>query len=335
MQYHPIGQSGLISSNLSLGTMIFGEQSGRATPEAEALKMIDAYLDAGGNHLDTANVYAEGRSEEIVGKALKGRRHETLIATKARFPMGNNPNAVGLSRLNLINSVDHSLRRLQTDYIDLFYVHCWDPITPLEETLRALEDLVRNGKVRYLGISNFKAWQVMKAQGLCDQFMLNRFIAGQYQYSLVKRDVEYEFFDLFESEGMGLLPWGPLGGGFLTGKYRRGAKGQGRITNTPDHTEESWQRRDKEKNWLILEAVEDIARTHDTSVTAVALAWVLSKAVVPSLIIGARTMDQLKDNLKASDLSLKPEEIATLDELSQLSELYPYRMIEAYGQRER
>ena len=152
MRYHPIGQSGLISANLTLGTMIFGENSGRSTPEADALRMIDAYLDAGGNHLDTANVYAEGRSE-------------VLIATKARFPTGSHPNAVGLSRLHLIDSVERSLERLQTDYIDLFYLHCWDPITPIEETLRALEDLIRSGKVRYLGLSNFKAWQVMKAQG--------------------------------------------------------------------------------------------------------------------------------------------------------------------------
>ena len=296
--------------------------------------MIDAYLDAGGNHLDTANVYAEGRSEEIVGKALRGKRHEVLIATKARFPTGSHPNAVGLSRLHLIDSVERSLERLQTDYIDLFYLHCWDPITPIEETLRALEDLIRSGKVRYLGLSNFKAWQVMKAQGCCDQLLLNRFIAGQYQYSLVKRDVEYEFFDLFASEGMGLLPWGPLGGGFLTGKYRRGAEGEGRIAHTADHTEEAWQRRDTEQNWQILDVVKELAERHKTTVTAVALAWILQQPVVPSVILGARTQAQLEDNLRANEVTLSAEEIEQLHAVSQLPELYPYRMIEAYGKRE-
>ena len=218
MKYKPIGNSGLITSNLTLGTMIFGEESGRATPENEALKIIDKYFDAGGNHLDTADGYAGGRSEEIVGKSLKGRRSKTILATKVRFPTSADVNAQGLSRIHIIEGVEASLKRLKTDYIDLLYLHCYDPITPLEETIRTLEDLVRMGKVRYLGLSNFKAWQIMKAQALTGKLNTNPFVAAQYQYSLVKRDIEYEFFDLLKEEGIGLLPWGPLGGGFLTWK---------------------------------------------------------------------------------------------------------------------
>ena len=304
MKYTPIGRSGLITSNLTLGTMIFGEQSSRSTPEGEALKIIDTYLDAGGNHLDTADVYANGRSEKIVGKALKGKRQNIIVATKVRFPMGEDPNAVGLSRQHIMDGVHASLKRLQTDHIDLLYVHCWDPITPLEETLRALEDLVRSGKVRYLGISNFKAWQLMKAQGLCDQWKFNRFIAGQYQYSLVKRDVEYEFFDLFVNEGLGLLPWGPLGGGFLTGKYKREAPQEGRIASTADHTEEAWERRNTEQNWAIIDQLHDLAQKHKVSLSQLSIAWILSKKIVPSVILGVRTFEQLTDNLGANQVQI-------------------------------
>ena len=189
MKFRPIGRSGLITSSLTLGSMLFGENSDRTTPEAEAGRIMDKYLDTGGNHIDTANVYAEGRSEEIIGRHLSGRRQRVILATKVRFPMGEDPNQSGLSRLHIIESVNDSLRRLQTDYIDLLYLHCWDPITPIEETLRALDDLVRSGKVRYLGISNFKAWQLMKAQGLAGNAGYSPFIAAQYQYSLVKRDL--------------------------------------------------------------------------------------------------------------------------------------------------
>ena len=214
----------MVTSCLTLGTMIFGEQLSRSTPEDEALNIIDSYLGAGGNHIDTADVYAAGRSEEIVGKALKNRRQKALVATKVRFRTSDGINAEGLSRMHVTEGVHSSLRRLQTDYLDLLYLHGFDPLTPMEETLRALEDLVRGGKVRYIGLSNFKAWQVMKARGLALQLNTNCFVAAQYQYSLIKRDIEYEFVDLCVSEGVGLTPWGPLGGGFLSGETVRPAR---------------------------------------------------------------------------------------------------------------
>ena len=334
MKYAPIGRSGLITSNLTLGSMIFGEQSNRSTPEKEALEIIDYYLDAGGNHIDTADVYAGGRSEEIVGKSLKNRRKEVILATKVRFRTRPNLNAEGLSRLNIVEGVHSSLKRLQTDYIDLLYLHCFDPITPLEETIRALEDLTSEGKVRYIGLSNFKAWQLMKAQGLSHQLNTNRFIAAQYQYSLVKRDLEYEFFDLLESEGVGLLPWGPLGGGFLTGKYSKDQPTSGRIATTSAETEESWERRNTEKNWKIIDKVKALAEKYSATPSQVSIAWILSKKVVSSVILGVRTLGQLSDNLAAKDLVLSVEDIRELDALSALPELYPYRMIEAYGQRD-
>lgn len=333
MKYKQIGKSGLITSNLTLGTMIFGEKSNRATPKREAFEIIDKYLASGGNHIDTADVYAGGNSEEIVGEALKNRRGEVIISTKVRFRTQKSINAEGLSRLHITAGVNASLKRLQTDYIDLLYVHCFDPITPLEETIRTLEDLIRNGKVRYIGISNFKAWQLMKAQGLARQLNTNCFVAAQYQYSLVKRDLEYEFFDLLASEGVGLLPWGPLGGGFLSGKYAKSGPTSGRIATTAAETEESWERRNTEKNWQIIEKVQELAQKYEASVAQISLAWILSKNVVSSVILGVRTMEQLNDNLQANKLTLSVEDLTALDKASALPELYPYRMIEAYGQR--
>ena len=331
----PLGRSGLLTSRLALGTMIFGEDTGRATPRDVALAMIDRYLGAGGNHLDTSNNYAGGRSEEIVGEALRGRRHEAIVATKVRFPTapGAGVNEQGLSRLHILRGVEASLRRLGTDYVDLLYVHCFDPVTPLEETVRALDDLVRAGKVRYLGISNFKAWQLMKAQGLARELGATAFVAAQYQYSLVKRDVEYEFADLCPAEGLGLVPWGPLGGGFLTGKYRESGPTEGRIATAPAETEESWARRSTARNWATLARVRELAERHGATPSQVAIAWLLARPAVATVILGARTPAQLDDNLGALDLALAPEELAGLDEASAPPELYPYRMIDAYGGR--
>ena len=318
--------------------MIFGEEGSRGTPAREAEGMIHRFLEAGGNFIDTADVYASGRSEEIVGAAIRERRDEVVLATKVRFPTGEGVNDAGLSRHHIIKGVHASLKRLNTDVIDLLYVHCWDPLTPLEETLRALDDLVSAGDVRYLGASNFKAWQLMKA--LCESSAhgWSRFVAGQYQYSLVKRDIEYEFDDLCLAEGVGLTPWSPLGGGFLSGKYRRGEKpteaAQGRIALSPDEQEETWRRRDTERNWAVLEAVGQIAEARGATYPQVALAWLRAKETVSSVIIGARTPEQLEDNLGAADLQLSADEVTELDRASALPELYPYRMIEAYGQRE-
>lgn len=337
MKYRQLGKSGVLVSDLCLGTMIFGEESSRGTSKKEAVKIIHRYLDAGGNHIDTANVYAGGRSEEIVGEALKGHRQNIILATKVRFSMGDGLNDQGLSRYHIAAQVEASLKRLQTDTIDLYYMHCWDSLTPLEESLRAFDDLVKAGKVRYMGVSNFKAWQIMKALATSDANHLNRFVAGQYQYSLVKRDIEYEFVDLCVSEGIGIVPWGPLGGGFLTGKYQPGEKPEdanaGRLAVMAEDTEEYWERRSTQRNWKIVEAVGKIARDRKHSYAQIALAWLRAKPFVSSIVIGARTLSQLEDNLKSAEIELSSEEMETLDRASKMPELYPYRFIENYDNR--
>lgn len=337
MKYKQLGRSGLLVTDICLGTMIFGEQSERSTPAGEATRMIYHYLDAGGNHIDTANVYAGGRSEEIVGRAIKDRRDQVVLATKVRFSTGTGRNDEGLSRRHIIAACEASLRRLQTDYIDLYYLHCWDPLTPLDESLRAVEDLVTAGKIRYVGVSNFTAWQMMKALAVSDAHGWSRFVAAQYQYSLVNRDIEYEFTELCQDQGVGLTPWGPLGGGFLTGKYRRGNRpesaAEGRIAVMESETEESWERRNTARNWDIVDAVGDIAEAREISYAQVALAWLRAQPAVSSVIIGARTMAQLEDNLAAAHLTLSATELASLDKASRMPDLYPYRMIANNGRR--
>src|SRR2546429_900259 len=255
MRFKQLGRSGLVVSDLCLGTMIFGEESVRGTAAGEAEQMIHRFLDAGGNFIDTADVYAGGHSEEIVGEALQGKRDQVVLATKVRSRTGARQNDVGLSRYHIMNNINTSLRRLKTDHVDLYYMHVWDPLTPLDESLRAFDDLVTAGKVRYIGVSNFKAWQVMKALALSESNGWVRFVAGQYQYSLVTREIEYEVNDLCPSEGVGMMPWGPLGGGILSGKYHRNQPPQspteGRIATTRAEHEEAWQRRNTERNWQI------------------------------------------------------------------------------------
>ena len=336
MKYRYLGRSGLRVSELCLGTMIFGEDGARGTPPEEAGRMIDLFLDYGGNHLDTADVYAGGRSEEIVGIVLRGRRNRIVLATKVRFRTGSGPNDAGLSRSHILQGVETSLRRLQTDFIDLLYMHCSDPFTPIEESLEAFDDLVRAGKVRYIGLSNFKAWEMMKALSLSDRQGWARFVAAQYQYSLVVREVESEFIDLCLKEGVGMVPWGPLGGGFLSGKYRSEKKPEepqeGRLATTPDHDEEAWSKRANERNWGILKAIEEVIRSHPgSSYSQVALAWLLAQPAVSSVILGARTVEQLEDNLKSKDLPLSQPEIKALDEASRFEEVYPYRYLRQYG----
>ncbi|MCZ4259601.1 aldo/keto reductase [Limimaricola sp. G21655-S1] len=330
MQYRRLGRTGLLVSELALGTMIFGEEGGRGTDAPTAGRMIDRYLDAGGNHIDLANVYAGGRAEEIVGEAVRGRREELVLATKLRWPMGQGPNQVGLSRHHVMNAVEASLSRMGTDRIDLLYMHGFDPYTPLDETLRAFDDLVAAGKVRYLGVSNFAAWQVMKAQGIAQHRGFTPLIAAQYQYSLVERDIEDEFPALFDSEGIGLVPWGPLGGGFLSGKYKAGDRpeGGGRIAETPDGYEESWDRRATERNWATLAEVEKVARAHGASMSQVALAWLMVRPTLASVILGARTPEQLEDNLGAAELRLSDDEMARLEEVSRPASRYPYRIVD-------
>lgn len=337
MKYNQLGKSGLFITDLSLGTMTFGDPRAKGTSPEESVKIIHRYLDAGGNHLDTANAYVNGESEKIIGDALKGKRQDVLLATKVNFPNGEDINDKGLSRHNILRTVEGSLKRLNTDYIDLLYMHCQDVITPIEESLKAVDDLVRSGKVRYIGVSNFMAWRLMKALATSDALNLERFVAAQYQYSLIKREVEYEFTDLFAHEGLGLMPWGPLGGGFLTGKYKREAppkdESAGRIGGMAEHTEEAWHRRNTEQNWAVIDAMAEIAENHNASFAQIALAWVRHQPTVTSVIIGARTMEQLEDNLKAAAIELSEEELQKLDKVSQLPEQYPYRFLENYARK--
>ncbi len=339
MKYRKLGSSGLLISEIALGTMIFGEGSERSASPEISTAMIHQFLDAGGNHIDTANVYASGRSEEIVGEAIKGRRDQVVLATKVRFSMGEGKNDEGLSRYHILKSVEDSLRRLDVETIDLLYMHCWDPLTPVGESLRAFDDLVTTGKVRYIGVSNFKAWQLMKSLGLSDANRWARFVAAQYQYSLINRDIEDEFSDLCESEGVGITPWGPLGGGFLTGKYKEDqrptdAKIEGRIAVMPDDTEEAWVRRNIARNWNVLGVMEEISAAHaGTTISQIALAWLLRQKAVASVIVGARTPKQLEDNLGAANLDLSNDEIEKLNEVSALEKGYPYRFMQKYGAR--
>jgi aryl-alcohol dehydrogenase-like predicted oxidoreductase len=329
MEFRNLGNTGLRVSELCLGTMTFA----RETDEETSLRMIERFIEAGGNFIDTADVYTAGRSEEIVGKALKGRRHEFIIATKVRFRMGPGPNDVGLSRKHIIEGCEASLRRLQTDYIDLYQAHCWDPYTPLEETLAAFDDLVHTGKVRYIGVSNFTGWQLMKALWLSDKYGWARFVCLQPRYNLVDRHAERELLPICRAEGLGVIPWSPLGGGFLTGKYQRdkpmpeGA----RITSAQPHWPEAMERQGTERSWRTLEVVQQIAKQRGKSPSQVALAWLLAQPGITAPILGARTMEQLEDNLGCVGWQLTEEELKQLDQASRLEDAYPYQFIQSFA----
>jgi len=259
-------------SELCLGTMTFG----RELDEEGSKGMVGAFLEAGGNFIDTADVYSQGLSEEITGRALKGLdRDSYVLATKVRFPMGDGPNDAGLSRKHVLSGCDASLDRLGLDHIDLYQVHCWDRLTPIEETMEALDDLVGAGKVRYVGVSNFAAWQIMKALGVSEARGLARFVSLQPQYSLVERNIEYELVPLCREEGLGILPWGPLGGGFLSGKYRRDERPPegSRIAGAPDDLEEAWDRRATERNWNVLDVIGEIYDETGKSYAQISLNW--------------------------------------------------------------
>jgi aryl-alcohol dehydrogenase-like predicted oxidoreductase len=336
MHYRQLGNSGLMLSELGLGTGIFGLSNEWGTPPDEAEQMIHRFVDAGGNYLDTASGYAGGRSEEIVGQAIKGKRDQVVLATKVSPSIGG-VKGTGLSRYHVMRTVEASLRRLQTETIDLLYMHHWDPITPMEESLRAFHDLVTAGKVRYIGVSNWKAWQVMKALSLSVAQGWNRFAAAQYQYCLVCRDIEREFIDLCQTEGVGLVAWGALGAGFLSGKYRRekraGEDASGRLASiSGDEAYRGWRRMATERNWRVLDAVREIAEGREgTTCAQVAVAWLLAQPAVTSVIVGASNMPQLEKNLGAADLQLTPDEMAKLNEVSAFEEGYPYAMIRFFG----
>jgi aryl-alcohol dehydrogenase-like predicted oxidoreductase len=329
-----VGKSGLFVSEVTLGTMLFGENSNRSTPEEEAHQIIDHFISMGGTHIDTANAYADGESEAIIGRSLQLLgRHRVTLASKARFASSIDADfAGGLSRKVIKTQVEKSLRRLKTDYLDLYYMHGWDPNTPIEESLRAYEELIREGKILYMGVSNFRAWQVMKALSISDSRMADRFICGQYQYSLVNRDIDNEYFSLFESEGLGCMAWGPLGGGFLTGKYQQDVTpNDGRISQSDNTVEEAWWRRNTDRNWRIVAKMKEIADAHQSSVSQIAIAWLLKNKRITTAIIGPRTLAQCQDNMLATNIRLSNEEFDALDALSAPLQSYPYSMIKAYG----
>ncbi len=325
MQYRQLGRSGLRVSTITLGTMTFGGRGGFAKTGALDLaaagRLIDMCLEAGVNLIDTADVYSAGLSEEIVGAALSGRRDRVLVATKARFPMGDGANDAGLSRYHLIRACEASLKRLRTDHIDLYQVHQWDGQTPLEETLAALDHLIRAGKVRYVGASNYSGWHLMKALATSARDHLAHFVSQQIYYSLQGREAEYELVPISLDQGLGILVWSPLAGGLLSGKYRRGKQpGEGRHLN-------GWNEppvRNEDQLYDTVEVLIGIAEARGATPAQVALAWLLGRPAVASVIVGARTEEQLAGNLKAADLVLSIEERARLDAISAPPLLYPY-----------
>lgn len=325
MKYNVLGKSGLAVSEVCLGTMTFGNQ----TNEQDSIQMIHSFQDAGGNFLDTANVYVGGRSEEIVGKAIQDRRSDFVLATKVRMKTAEHINGVGVSRKQIMDAVDASLKRLNTDYIDLYQVHVWDNITPIEETLRTLDNLVASGKVRYIGCSNFYAWHLMKSLDISDFRHYARFISVQQQYSLVQREMDREMMDLCLQENVGVIPWAPIGGGFLTGKYRRGEDPtEGRLTAKSG--ESSWQFRNSDKNFRILDEVLRIAKKLNKTPVQVALNWLIHKNGITSPIFGASTLEQYEENMGAVDWKLSEEDWNALDEVSAVEYTYPTRFVDKF-----
>ena len=326
MEYRQLGRSGLRISQLTLGTMGFGGSGpfsdvGHIDVDG-ARRQIDMALDAGVNLIDTADVYSRGASETIIGAALNGRRDRVLLATKVRFAMGPGPNDGGLSRHHLIEACEASLRRLQTDHIDLYQVHEWDGQTPLEETLGALEHLLQSGKVRYVGCSNFAGWHVMKALGTARTAGLPAFVSQQIYLSLQERSAEYEIVPSAIDQGLGLLIWSPLAGGLLSGKYRRGAPPPAGARHAGEWSEPPIY--DEDKLYDTIEVLVEIADHHGVSAAQVALAWVLARPGITSAIVGARTEEQLADNLAAATLKLAADEHARLEAVSRPPLLYPF-----------
>ncbi len=329
MRYNPLGQTGLFVSELCLGTMTFGgEGMFKAVGQVQqddADALLRVAVEAGVNFVDTANVYSNGLSEEITGRAIRNlgiAREDIVLATKVLGPMGAGVNARGASRSHIIDQVEESLKRLGTDHIDLYQLHGWDPATPVEETVRALDDLVRQGHVRYVGVSNWAAWQVAKALGIADRLGATRFQSVQSYYTLVGRDLERELVPMIRSEGLGLMVWSPLAGGYLSGKYRGGQDGEGRraVFDFPPV--------DLARGEAVLDAMTPIADAHGVSVARIALAWLLHQPQVTSVIVGAKRVEQLADNLGAVEVKLSTDDLAALDTASALPREYPGWMID-------
>lgn len=339
MRMNRLGHTGLFVSELCLGTMTFGgtgdiwSQIG-ALQQGEADALVRGALDGGINVLDTADIYSNGLSEEITGQAIRNlgiARNEVVLATKAFGETGPGANARGASRAHLIEACKASLKRLNTDHIDLYQLHGFDPATPMEETLRALDILVQHGHVRYVGVSNWAAWQIAKAVGLSERFGLARFATLQAYYTVAGRDLEREIVPMLRAEGVGLMVWSPLAGGFLSGKYGRDVSGeQGSRRTTFDFPPV-----DKERGYTVIDAMRPMAEGRGVSVAQIALAWLLHQSVVTSVIIGAKRPDQLQDNLASTAVELSEDEMSTLDKVSALPPEYPGWMFGRQGESRR
>lgn len=334
MDLRQLGHSGLKVSALSLGAMTFGESNtfmkGVTSPDEEARRVFDAAIDDGANLVDTANIYGDGASETLVGKWIQGKRDRVLVATKCRFPFGMGqrepgPHEQGLSRKHIMEACEASLRRLNVDTIDLYQVHMQDRTVRIEETMRALDDLVRQGKVRYVGCSNYTGYRLAEAMGSSEHRGTVRYESVQLQWSLVVRGAEREVLPACEAFGVGVMVWSPLARGFLSGKYTKG------MAPPPGARLEQWKDSyrsiDRDENWRILDTVREIAARHETSPAAVSLAWLLAKKVVSTIVVGARTVDQWKDNMRALRVNLTTDEVRTLDEVSAPAWGYPYDFI--------
>ncbi len=313
MEIRPLGRTGVKVSSLTLGCMMFG---GKTAP-GDSYDIIDRSLDAGINFLDTANVYSIGRSEEVTGEALKrnGRRHEVVLATKVHGKMGEGPNQLGNSRRHIIEQCEQSLRRLQTDYIDLYQIHRPEPAIPIDETLRALDDLVRSGKVRYIGTSTYAAWQLVESLWVSKEYNLNRFVCEQPPYHLLDRRIERELVPMAQTYGFGVIPWSPLAGGMLTGKYRRGQEPPEDSRWAAYANNPAMRRRMSDAMYDAVEPLEELAKEKGVTLSQFALAWCMSQPGITSPIIGPRTMDQLVDNLKAVDVEITPADMKAIDHI--------------------
>jgi len=339
MRHHPLGRTGLFVSELCLGTMTFGGGEGvwrkiGALQQAEAEALVGQALDAGINFIDTANVYAGGLSEQITGQALKNlgvARDQVVVATKVNGEISPGPNAHGSSRGHIMDSVQASLKRLQLEHIDLYQIHGFDPATPIEETVRALDQLVRNGDVRYVGVSNWAAWQIVKALGVAERLGLSRFESLQAYYTVAGRDLERELVPMLRSEGLGLLVWSPLAGGLLSGKFGRGQQAEAGSRRV----DFDFPPVDKERAFDCIDAMRPIAEAHGVSVAQVALAWLLHQPQVTSVIVGAKRPEQLADNIGATRLALSAAELKQIEDASRLAPEYPGWMLARQGEGRR
>ncbi|MEU5564911.1 aldo/keto reductase [Micromonospora musae] len=329
MKYRLLGRTGVWVSEISLGTMTFGGAThpvwgalGALGP-SEADRLVGAALEAGVNFIDTADFYSDGESEELLGQVLKDRRRDVVLATKLYSPVGPGPNDNGLSRLHVMRALEDSLRRLRTDHIDLYQIHQFDHLTPIEETLSALDDAVRQGKIRYLGCANLAAWQISHALGVSAQHHQARFVSAQVYYSLLGRDVERELVPMAEAQGVGLTVWSPLAGGFLSGKVTR----DNRVTDEGSRQARSgyadFPPIDRERGHDVLDVVRAVAARHEVSPAQVSLAWLLAQRAVTSVVVGARKVEQLAENVAATDLTLTDQDLAELDAVSALPTAYP------------